>query len=89
MLLVFITSIAAVSALSAPRTIISAIEDLRFDSRSPTGWLLLLAIIALPLSAALLVFRLITFQSRTVKTVVLITVSVCSVGVSGMLYTGL
>lgn len=53
----FICSIASVAALSAERTGISFVEDLRFDTRSPTGWLLLVNIIALPLAVVLLLLR--------------------------------
>ena len=53
----FICSAAAAGALSAERTGIIFVEDLRFDTRSPVGWILLLAILSLPLLLLLLVVR--------------------------------
>ena len=57
MAITFISCIALVDALSAERTRVRLIEDLRFDTRSPSGWTLLLCLIAIPLSIILLVVR--------------------------------
>lgn len=53
----FICSITAVSALSAISPQIRPVEELRFNTRSPSGWILLLNIFALPLLALLLALR--------------------------------
>ena len=60
--LVFILAAATVSALSAPRTQIDPIESLRFNTRSPSGWLLLVTLIVLPLEVFLLVARFLNFS---------------------------
>jgi hypothetical protein len=60
-LLVFILVAATVGALSAPRTEVLPIESLRFNTRSPSGWLLLVALIVLPLEIFLLIVRFLNF----------------------------
>lgn len=60
-LLVFILVAAAVGALSAPRTQVTYIESLRFNTRSPSGWLLLVTLIVMPLEVFLLIVRFLNF----------------------------
>lgn len=60
--LVFILAVATVDALSAPRTGVDPIESLRFNTRSPSGWLLLVTLIVLPLEVFLLVARFLNFS---------------------------
>ena len=57
MAITFIASIAAASALSAQRTRIRFIEDLRYDTRSPVGWIIVMGLFAIPLTAIPLVLR--------------------------------
>lgn len=61
-LLVFILAAATVGALSAPRTEVRHIESLRFNTRSPSGWLLLVTLIVLPLEVFLLIARFLNFS---------------------------
>ena len=58
---VFILAAATVGALSAPRTEVAPIESLRFNTRSPSGWLLLVTLIVLPLEVFLLIVRFLNF----------------------------
>ena len=60
--LVFILVAASVGALSAPRTGNPEIESLRFNTRSPSGWLLLVTLIVLPLEVFLLIVRFLNFS---------------------------
>ena len=55
--LVFISVIANVGALGAMKTMVPAIEALRFNTRSPSGWILLVTLIVLPLDIIILVVR--------------------------------
>ena len=76
-IITFIASIAAVSNLSAEKTRVRFIEDLRFDTRSPVGWLLLLTIFAIPWTIFLLALRFVEEESIKKKTkIILIVVSV-------------
>lgn len=61
-LIVFIVVAVAVGALSAPRTNVNPIESLRFNTRSPSGWLMLVAIVVLPLETCLLIIRFLNFS---------------------------
>lgn len=58
----FISSAAAARALSAPRTEIKLIEDLRFDTRSPVGWILLLTLLSIPFLSILLAIRFLNIK---------------------------
>lgn len=58
----FISSAAAARALSAPRTEIRFIEDLRFDTRSPVGWILLLTLLSIPFLSILLAIRFLNIK---------------------------
>ena len=60
--LVFILAAATVGALGAPRTEVRPIESLRFNTRSPSGWLLLVTLIMLPLEVFLLIARFLNFS---------------------------
>ena len=61
-LLVFIVVAATVGALGAPRTANPQVESLRFNTRSPSGWLLLVTVIVLPLEVFLLIARFLNFS---------------------------
>lgn len=75
-IITFIASIAAMRNLSAPKTEIRFIEDLRFDTRSPGGWILLLTLFAMPLTILALVARFLDVQFLNSKTkIILIIVS--------------
>ena len=60
-MLAFICAIASVRDLGAPDTPIRSIENLRFNTRSPSGWLLLVILIALPLEIFILIVRFLNF----------------------------
>jgi len=55
--IVFICTAAVVGALSHSETPFDPIELLRFNSRSPSGWILLVTILAMPYSVFFLVLR--------------------------------
>lgn len=63
----FFACIAAASDLSAPRTQIQFIEDLRFDTRSPVGWLLVLCLFAFALTPILLAMRFLDIRFITTR----------------------
>ena len=60
--LVFICVCANVGALGAPETQVMRIEDLRFDTRSPSGWILLVTLIVIPLDIVIFVVRFLNFS---------------------------
>ena len=60
-LVTFICVASSVSSLSARETPLTLIEQLRFDTRSPTGWILLLTIVSLPIILVLFIFRFLDF----------------------------
>jgi hypothetical protein len=61
-IITFIASISAVQNLSAERTEVRFIEDLRFDTRSPVGWLLLLTLFAIPFTLCLVILRFVSLE---------------------------
>ena len=61
----FFAAIAAAAALSAQRSEVRFIEDLRFNTRSPLGWILLLCIFAIPIAAISLIIRLLDVRVIT------------------------
>ena len=61
-LLVFISVCANVGALGAPRTAVPSIEDLRFNTRSPSGWILLVTLIVIPLDIIVFAVRFLNFS---------------------------
>lgn len=76
MIITFIASIALAQNLSARETEIEPIESLRFDTRSPVGWLLLLAIFAIPLTLFFLALRFVEVEFIKKKAkIILIVVS--------------
>ena len=60
-MLAFICAVALVRDLGAPDTPIQTIENLRFNTRSPSGWILLVVLIALPLEIIILIARFLNF----------------------------
>lgn len=61
-MLVFISTVSTVRALSTRTTNNTDIESLRFDTRSPSGWLMLVNIIVLPLDISILIIRFLNFS---------------------------
>lgn len=63
--------------LSAERTEVNQIESLRFDTRSPVGWILLLTLFAIPIMLILLALRFVDIRIINNHTkIILIIVSV-------------
>ena len=75
----FLTSIATVSNLSAQRTEVKAVEDLRFDTRSPTGWLLLVTIFAIPFLLLLLTLRFVDVRFINSKAKIILIIVSCPI----------
>ncbi len=47
--------------LGEPETPLPSIEALRFDTRSPSGWILLVTLFVLPLESLILIIRFLNF----------------------------
>ncbi len=60
-MLALIGSIASVRDLGEPDTPLPSIEALRYNTRSPSGWILLVTIIAIPLESLILIIRFLNF----------------------------
>ncbi len=75
-MLAFIGSIAAVRDLGEPETPLPSIEALRYMTRSPSGWVLLVTLIALTLEVLILIVRFLSFAAvNKYSTVFIIIVS--------------
>ncbi len=61
--LAFIGGIAAVRDLGEPETPVAPIEALRYRTRSPSGWILLVTLIALTLEVLILIVRFLGFPA--------------------------
>ena len=61
-MITFIAAVANVVALGARETEIVYIESLRFNTRSPSGWIMLVTIVVLPLDIFILVVRFLNFS---------------------------
>ncbi len=67
-MLAFIGSIAAARDLGEPETPLPSIEALRYMTRSPSGWVLLVALIALTLEVLILIVRFLSFAAVITST---------------------